>query len=117
MLLTQEVKDGVNVVQLHLDPDRKGESFTSLPKVATLRSQGGDAPTVGRSTLRWTGADTLSVEVPLDSTETALTTVEVPGYGPVALPPVCLPYSPEFKPDQNDRGGGRSRAGSSEPRA
>ena len=29
MLLTQEVKDGVNVVQLHLDPERKGESFTT----------------------------------------------------------------------------------------
>ena len=28
----------------------------------------------------------------------------VPGYGPVSLPPVCLPYSPEFRPDQNERG-------------
>src|SRR6185369_2692902 len=61
-------------------------------------------PETTRGNLRWTGADTLSMEIPLTGTETTLTTVEVPGYGPVPLPPVCLPYSPEFKPDQNDRG-------------
>jgi Mg-chelatase subunit ChlD len=104
MLLTQEVKDGVNMVQLHLDPDRKGESFTSLPPAVTLRSNQGEAPRSAKTTLRWSGADTLSLEVPLTGTETTLTTVEVPGYGPVPLPPVCLPYSPEFRPDQNERG-------------
>jgi hypothetical protein len=104
MLLTQEVKDGVNVVQLHLDPERKGESFTSLPGAVTLRSLQGEAPRTARANLRWTGADTLAIEVPLGGTETTLTTVEVPGYGPVALPPVCVPYSPEFKPDHNERG-------------
>jgi Mg-chelatase subunit ChlD/uncharacterized membrane protein len=104
MLLTQEVKDGINTVQLHLDPERRGESFTTLPPVVTLRSHQGEAPRATRASLRWTGADTLALEVPLDGTETALTTVEVPGYGSMALPPVCLPYSPEFKPDHNDRG-------------
>ncbi len=104
MLLTQEVKDGVNVVQLHLDPERKGESFTTLPPAVTLRSEQGEAPRSTRANLRWTGADTLAIDVPLAGSETTLTTVEVPGYGPVALPPVCLPYSPEFKPDHNERG-------------
>jgi len=104
MLLTQEVKDGVNVVQLHLDPERKGESFTTLPPAVTLRGLQGEAPRSTRANLRWTGADTLAIDVPLGGTETTLTTVEVPGYGPVALPPVCLPYSPEFKPDHNERG-------------
>jgi len=104
MLLTQEVKDGVNVVQLHLDPERKSESFTALPPAVTLRSHAGEAPRSTRASLHWTGADTLALEVPLDGTETTLTTVEVPGYGPLALPPVCLPYSPEFKPDHNERG-------------
>jgi hypothetical protein len=33
-----------------------------------------------------------------------LTTVDVPGRGAVSLPPVCLPYSPEHKPVENDRG-------------
>jgi Mg-chelatase subunit ChlD/uncharacterized membrane protein len=104
MLLTQEVKDGVNLVQLHLDPERKGESFTTLPPAVTLRSLQGEAPRSARANLRWTGADTLAIDVPLGGTETTLTMVEVPGYGPVALPPVCLPYSPEFKPDHNERG-------------
>ncbi len=104
MLLTQEVRDGVNLIQLHLDPERKGESFAGLPRVATLRSLGHDAPRVERGTMRWTGADTLAIEVPLDGGDTTLTTVEVPGQDAVPLPPVCLPYSPEFKPAQHDRG-------------
>jgi hypothetical protein len=33
-----------------------------------------------------------------------MTTVDVPGHGVVALPPVCLPYSPEFRPALADRG-------------
>jgi Mg-chelatase subunit ChlD len=104
MLLTQEVREGVNVVQLHLDPDRKGESFRSLPKATTLRAAPGGVPRPGEAALRWTGADTLAIEVPLEGNETALTTVDVPGYGAVVLPPVCLPYSPEYKPAQGDRG-------------
>ncbi len=104
MLLTQEVREGVNVVRLHLDPERKGDSFATLPRVATLRSWKGAAPGTEKTTLRWTGPDTLAVEVPLDGGETTLTSVDVPGHGVVALPPVCLPYSPEFRPGQNDRG-------------
>jgi hypothetical protein len=42
--------------------------------------------------------------VPLDSGETTLATVDIPGHGPVPLPPVCMPYSPEFRPTQGDRG-------------
>jgi hypothetical protein len=104
MLLTQEVREGVNVVELHLDPERKGEPFAGLPKATTLRSQGGGAPRAVKSAMRWTGPDTLAVEVPLEGGETALTAVDVPGQGAVALPPVCLPYSPEFKPVQGGRG-------------
>jgi hypothetical protein len=104
MLLTQEVREGVNLVQLHLDPERKGDPFAVLPQVATLRSLPGSAPSTENVTMRWTGADTLAIEVRLDGGETTLTTVNVPGHGAVPLPPVCLPYSPEFKPGMNDRG-------------
>ena len=31
MLLTQEIRDGVCFVQLHLDPERKADPFTNLP--------------------------------------------------------------------------------------
>ncbi len=104
MLLTQEIRDGVNIIQLHLDPERERELFATLPKVTTLKSQPGQAPRVEQSLLRWTGADTLALEVPVESGESTLCTVEVPGYDRVALPPVCVPYSPEFKPMQSDRG-------------
>ena len=61
MLLTQEVREGVNVVQLHLDPERKGDSFAVLPKVATLRSwpggprgpRRGRCAGLGRTRWRW----------------------------------------------------------------
>jgi Mg-chelatase subunit ChlD len=104
MIVTQEVKNGVNTVELHLDPRRQGDAFTTLPKVNTLRALPGAVPKVEKATLRWTGADTLGIEVSLQGSETALTTVEVEGQPPVALPPVCLPYSPEFKPADNDTG-------------
>jgi hypothetical protein len=104
MLLTQEVREGINVVRLHLDPERRGEAFEGLPQATTLRARPGLVPAGSKAALRWSGADALTLEVPLEGDETALTTVEVPGYGPVALPPVCLPYSPEFKPAQGGRG-------------
>src|SRR5262245_20359825 len=95
MALTQELKKGLAVVQLHLDPDRKSDPFTALPEAATLRALSEKKPRVEKSRLYWTAADTLALEVPLYGSETALTTIDIPGYGPVALPPVCLPYSPE----------------------
>jgi von Willebrand factor type A domain len=104
MLLTQEVKNGVLLVQLHLDPERQAEAFAGLPRVTTLRAAGNTKPRAETTTLQWTGADTLAVEIPLYGSETALATVDLPGSGPVALPPVCLPYSPEFKPAQGATG-------------
>lgn len=104
MLLTQEVQNGVNVVQLHLDPERKTEAFAGLPRVTVLQGEMGKAPEARKTAMRWSGADTLEVAVPLFGNETALTAVEVPGQEPIALPPVCLPYSPEFKPMDSAKG-------------
>jgi Mg-chelatase subunit ChlD len=104
MLVTQEVRNGVGRIQLHLDPERKGEPFTALPIVNVLTGREGVQPQTKRTPLRWVGADTLAVEVPLQGNETVLATVDVPGYRAVSLPPVCLPYSPEFQPPEADRG-------------
>ena len=104
MLLTQKVKNGINVVELHLDPDREGEVFRKLPTVTVLRGVVGETPTVDKTELSWTAADTLSVDIPIHGAETVLTTVEVPGGGNISLPPVCLPYSPEFKPANTESG-------------
>jgi Mg-chelatase subunit ChlD len=98
MVVTQEVRNGIQRVQLHLDPARKAEPFAGLPRVTTLHAAAGAGPRAQGGQLQWAGADTLTVEIPLEGSETALTTVEVPGQKPLALPPVCLPYSPEFEP-------------------
>jgi Mg-chelatase subunit ChlD len=104
MLLTQEIKNGLHQVQLHLDPERQGDPFAELPRVTLLRARPGQPPEVYKTALRWTGADTLALEMALQGLDTTLATVEVPGQEPVALPPVCLPYSPEFQPAENGRG-------------
>jgi Mg-chelatase subunit ChlD len=103
MLLTQDVKDGTLVVQLHLDPERKADLFRTPPRVTVLRSAGG-GPHSEKIDLRWAGADLLTAHVPLSGSQTAIATVEVPGHGPVSLPPVCLPYSPEYRPAEAGRG-------------
>jgi hypothetical protein len=104
MLLTQEVRDGVCFVQLHLDPDRKADPFSTLPRVKVLHGTPGAAPAKNTIALEWKNADLLEAAIPVAGRETVLNTVEVSGQQAVTLPPVCLPYSPEFAPDQPGRG-------------
>ncbi|HEY5042391.1 MAG TPA: VWA domain-containing protein [Verrucomicrobiae bacterium] len=104
MLLTQEIRDGVCFVQLHLDPERKADPFASLPRVRILHGLPGAAPAKDTAMLQWKNADLLEAAVPIAGRETVLNTVEISGQQPVTLPPACLPYSPEFAPDQPGRG-------------
>jgi Mg-chelatase subunit ChlD len=104
IMATQEVRNGITVVQLHLDPDRDWEPFSDPPVVTTLRGVAGSKPAVERASMRWTTADTLELEVPLRGGETSLSTVEVSGSARLSLTPVSLPYSPEFKPVEADEG-------------
>ena len=96
MLLTQKVKNGINVVELHLNPERQGEPFRGLPSATVLRGIVGQKPTVAETKLSWTSADSLAVDIPIHGSETVLATVEISGTGHYSLPPICLPYSPEF---------------------
>ncbi|HEU0177760.1 MAG TPA: VWA domain-containing protein [Blastocatellia bacterium] len=107
MLLTQDVKNGVARIELHLDPERDEVAALSPsdpPKVTTLRGVAGSKPSSEKAEMRWASADTLEIEIPLRGNETALSTVEVPGAGRVTLSPVALPYSPEFKPVSGEEG-------------
>jgi Mg-chelatase subunit ChlD len=104
MLLTQEVKNGINVVQLHLDPERIADPFSQVPRVTTLHGVAGQGPQVRKNSMKWVGADSLAATITLEGTQASLTTVDIPGHGPVSLPPVCLPYSPEFRPANRDVG-------------
>ena len=108
LMLTQEVKNGASVIRMHLDPETigtdKAPPITQQPTVTTLRAAGNQPPKQEQTTLQWTAADTLEATIPLTGAETALSAVEVPGFGRVALAPVTLPYSPEFKPVAADFG-------------
>ncbi len=104
MYLAQEVRDGVCFVQLHLDPERKADAFSRLPQVKVLHGVPGAAPTKATVPLAWKNADLLEAAIPITGRETVLNTVEIAGQPAVTLPPVCLPYSPEFVPDQPGRG-------------
>ena len=104
MLLTQEIRDGVCFVQLHLDPERRAEPFANLPRVKILHGLPGAAPAKAAASLQWKNADLLEAAIPIAGRETVLNTVEISGQQPVTLTPVCLPYSPEFAPDQPGRG-------------
>jgi Mg-chelatase subunit ChlD len=104
MLLAQEVRDGVCFVQLHLDPERKGDPFANLPRVKILHGLPGASPAKDTLAMAWVNADLLEAAIPIAGRETVLNTVEIPGQQAVTLPPVCLPYSPEFAPDQPGRG-------------
>ena len=104
LLLTQQVRDGLCFVQLHLDPERQADPFAPLPRALILHGQPGVAPVKETMTLQWKNADLLEAAIPIAGDETVLNTIEIPGQQPVTLPPACLPYSPEFAPDQPGRG-------------
>jgi hypothetical protein len=103
-LLTEQVRDGVCFVQLHLDPERKADPFAALPHIRVLHGLPGVPPQKQDEPLQWKSADLLEAAIPITGRETVLSTVEIPGEPPVTLAPVCLPYSPEFAPDQPGRG-------------
>jgi Mg-chelatase subunit ChlD len=116
MVVTQEVRNGVNLIQLHLDPEssahdapshdqRKGMPLIrELPAVTTLSGSPGARPKVDKSIMRWTSPETLAVEIPIKGSDTSLSTVEVTGTGRITLAPVRLPYSSEFAPVEEDAG-------------
>jgi Mg-chelatase subunit ChlD len=104
MLLTQQVRDGMCFVKLHLDPERKADPFAALPRVRVLHGLPGNTPAREILTLQWKNADLLEAAIPVAGGETVLNTIEISGQQPVTLPPACLPYSPEFAPDQPGRG-------------
>jgi hypothetical protein len=104
MLLTQEIHDGVCFVQLHLDPQRQGDPFSDLPRIQVLHGLPGAAPARETVPLQWKNADLLEAAIPVAGREAVLNTVDISGQQPVTLPPVCLPYSPEFAPDKPGRG-------------
>ena len=104
MMLVQELTGGACRIELHLDPRRKKTPFHGQPYVDVLHGIPGAAPSSTRFAMKWVSADRLSMELPLYGQETALPTVHIGECAPAQLAPVCLPYSPEFRPPVAGRG-------------
>lgn len=104
MLVTQEVKSGHCLVQLHLDPKRQAEPFRTIPSVSILHGLRGESPKADQVQMRWASPDMLQAFVPIHGSETVIATVDAGPCGRVSLPPLCRPYSPEFRPVDSSRG-------------
>jgi Mg-chelatase subunit ChlD len=103
-ILTQNVNEGIVTVELHLDPGRAARSLPAMPAVSILRGSAGGPPSADQMQMSWTSPDTLAASFPLRGSETAIASVQLAGQPAIALPPVTLPYSPEFKPQVDGRG-------------
>ena len=107
MLATQEVQDGALIVRLFLDPEREESSLESLPRVMLLRQSPGTGVTSDQLTMRFAETEMLQAVVPLSGSETLQATLALESGGQThtySLPPVCLPYSPEFRPATPGKG-------------
>ncbi len=101
---TQELRNGVCRIELHLDPEREKSPFDRLPELTVLRAVPATAADSNTAPMHWSSADTLIGEMPLSGSETVLSTVAAPGLGQATLAPMCLPYSPEYLPQKRGRG-------------
>ncbi len=104
LLLEQRQVPGAIRLTLHVDPKRPELQQLEGVSATILRHRAGDTPRAERLPLTWQRADSLSAEVPLSGSETLLATVTLPAGDSFSLPPITLPYSPEFAPDPGGQG-------------
>ena len=103
LAMQQPVPGGVRVT-VHVDPGRPALRGLDGVAIDLLRHRAGEPPQASRIPLPWRSADTLAADLPLEGGETLLATVVYPDGRTTGLPPVCLPYSPEFAPDTRQDG-------------
>ena len=97
MLATQSLSEGLLRVRLLLDPQAQEAMGGALPTVNVLRGKAGAAPKTSAMKMQWVAPDELAIQVPLEGDQTAVASVGLADGPQVTLPPVCLPYSPEFR--------------------
>ncbi|MDR2116606.1 MAG: VWA domain-containing protein [Planctomycetaceae bacterium] len=108
MMLTQQLDDGSCQIRLHLDPEQD-QSFATLPTATILKQTAGVGLETETILLHWLEPSMLGANIVLTGNETIQATVLLTEKGetvpkPFQLPPVCLPYSPEFRPSGNGKG-------------
>ncbi len=116
MMLSQEIVDGSLRIRLDLDPEREEASLDTMPRITVLKQTANQPLETSEPAMRWLEPELLGATIPLTGSETVLATVSFreerglrteDGGGnviSVSLPPVCLPYSPEFRPVEPGKG-------------
>jgi len=105
-MVTQEIRDGIYDLKIHLDPEREKEPFLGEPKANILRGEPGKGPRAEEHAFKRDGPDMFSLQVPVGGNETLLSALQVSEQRNMVLSPVCLAYSPEYIPDQQRKGKG-----------
>jgi len=110
MMLSQEIIDGGLRIRLDLDPEREEASLDAIPRITILKQTANQPLEMSEMPMRWLEPELLGATIPLTGSETVLATVSfqgndtLSGMPVISLPPVCLPYSPEFRPVEPGKG-------------
>jgi len=94
---------GQGIVRLELDPDRKRGGVDDIRTAAAAIAMPADSA-IGPSqklNLSWTGENTMEARFPIQKAGIYLGAVDLGGGRFLSLPPLTLPYSPEFEPRQD----------------
>jgi Mg-chelatase subunit ChlD len=86
------------IVRLELDPDRPRDASARARAPVAAIVPPGDTAQPQRLPLSWSGEHTLEARFPLQNTGVYVGAVETAPGQVLPLPPLSLPYSPEFEP-------------------
>jgi Mg-chelatase subunit ChlD len=104
MVLTRRIIDGALRIELHCAPGQDSGGGLA-PRLTLIRDRGEIKPTVETVPLAWDDIGVLGKTVPLAAHEVVQPVLDLgQGDPPIAMAPVCLPYSPEFLPGSSRRG-------------
>jgi Mg-chelatase subunit ChlD/uncharacterized membrane protein len=104
---TIERQGSQGIVRVELDPDRPRDTPAAARAPVAVIVPPGDAATPQRLALSWAGEHTLEARFPVTNTGVYVGAVETAPGEVLPLPPLSLPYSPEFEP-RADPGEGRA---------
>lgn len=89
---------------ISVEVDRELDPTATPPREVQFRSPSGETQSI---VLERVGEDRVEARIPLSADGVALGAIDVGDHRVLALPPVALPYSPEFEPSPDPRRGER----------
>lgn len=95
-VITQGINNGYWQVRVSLDPERTRDFLRDEPKVKVLRLLGNGAQKADELELEWETADSLVAGLQLEGSEVVASMLNFNRLTK-RLPPVCQPYSPEYR--------------------